>query len=189
VPERDVQECVDEGHRRRNEHDDVVIVSAIEDALNPGGIWRAGIRQYRQGRHRRQQEQQRERTEQLRQSHLGPSLRPKRATVSTGNIPPGWIGSRLKEAGCMRANDPAREGPPAMIGSQDLVVGLVIVLVLFGAKKLPELAGSLGKSMKGQEGRVRGDRGGTGQTADIRFATCRERESKREEDSANLARS
>jgi sec-independent protein translocase protein TatA len=148
VPERDVQECVDEGHRRRNEHDDVVIVSAIEDALNPGGIWRAGIRQYRQGRHRRQQEQQRERTEQLRQSHLGPSLRPKRATVSTGNIPPGWIGSRLKEAGCMRANDPAREGPPAMIGSQDLVVGLVIVLVLFGAKKLPELAGSLGKSMK-----------------------------------------
>ena len=35
-----------------------------------------------------------------------------------------------------------------MIGSQDLVVGLVIVLVLFGAKKLPELAGSIGKSMK-----------------------------------------
>ena len=35
-----------------------------------------------------------------------------------------------------------------MIGSQDLVVGLIIVLVLFGAKKLPELAGSLGKSMK-----------------------------------------
>ncbi len=29
-----------------------------------------------------------------------------------------------------------------MIGSQDLMVGLVIVLVLFGAKKLPELAGS-----------------------------------------------
>jgi sec-independent protein translocase protein TatA len=35
-----------------------------------------------------------------------------------------------------------------MIGSQDLMVGLVIVLVLFGAKKLLELAGSLGKSMK-----------------------------------------
>ncbi len=35
-----------------------------------------------------------------------------------------------------------------MIGSQDLVVGLVIVLVLFGAKKLPELAGSIGKSLK-----------------------------------------
>lgn len=35
-----------------------------------------------------------------------------------------------------------------MIGSQDLVVGLVIVLVLFGAKRLPELAASLGKSMK-----------------------------------------
>ena len=35
-----------------------------------------------------------------------------------------------------------------MIGSQDLIVGLVLVLVLFGAKKLPELAGSIGKSMK-----------------------------------------
>ncbi len=35
-----------------------------------------------------------------------------------------------------------------MIGSQDLLVGLILVLVLFGAKKLPELAGSIGKSMK-----------------------------------------
>jgi sec-independent protein translocase protein TatA len=35
-----------------------------------------------------------------------------------------------------------------MIGTQDLMVGLVIVLFFFGAKKLPDLAGSLGKSMK-----------------------------------------
>lgn len=35
-----------------------------------------------------------------------------------------------------------------MIGSQDMLVGLAIVLLLFGAKKLPELAASLGKSMK-----------------------------------------
>ena len=35
-----------------------------------------------------------------------------------------------------------------MLGPQDLAIGLVIVLVLFGAKRLPELAGSLGKSMK-----------------------------------------
>lgn len=35
-----------------------------------------------------------------------------------------------------------------MIGSQDLIVGLVIAVVLFGAKKLPELAGSVGKSLK-----------------------------------------
>jgi sec-independent protein translocase protein TatA len=41
-----------------------------------------------------------------------------------------------------------QEGRTAMIGSQDLMVGLAIVLVLFGAKKLPELAASLGKSMK-----------------------------------------
>ena len=35
-----------------------------------------------------------------------------------------------------------------MIGSQDLIIGLVIVVVLFGAKKVPELAGSIGKSLK-----------------------------------------
>ena len=35
-----------------------------------------------------------------------------------------------------------------MLGSQDLIVGLVIVVVLFGAKKIPELTGSLGKSLK-----------------------------------------
>lgn len=35
-----------------------------------------------------------------------------------------------------------------MIGSQDLIVGLVIAVVLFGAKRLPELAGSVGKSLK-----------------------------------------
>jgi Sec-independent protein translocase protein TatA len=28
-----------------------------------------------------------------------------------------------------------------LIGSQDLIVGLVIVVVLFGAKKIPDLAG------------------------------------------------
>ena len=39
-------------------------------------------------------------------------------------------------------------GGNAMLGSQDLIVGLVVVLVLFGAKKLPELAGSIGKSLK-----------------------------------------
>jgi len=35
-----------------------------------------------------------------------------------------------------------------LLGSQDLIVGLVIVVVLFGAKKIPELAGSIGKSLK-----------------------------------------
>ncbi|MBI3626401.1 MAG: twin-arginine translocase TatA/TatE family subunit [Candidatus Rokubacteria bacterium] len=35
-----------------------------------------------------------------------------------------------------------------MIGNQDLILGAIIVIVLFGAKKLPELAGALGKSMK-----------------------------------------
>jgi sec-independent protein translocase protein TatA len=36
----------------------------------------------------------------------------------------------------------------AMLGSQDLIIGLVLVLFFFGAKRLPEMASSLGKSMK-----------------------------------------
>jgi sec-independent protein translocase protein TatA len=35
-----------------------------------------------------------------------------------------------------------------MIGSQDVLIGVILLVFLFGAKKLPELAGSLGKSMK-----------------------------------------
>ena len=35
-----------------------------------------------------------------------------------------------------------------MVGYQDLLVGLVLLLLLFGAKRLPELAGSLGKAMQ-----------------------------------------
>jgi sec-independent protein translocase protein TatA len=35
-----------------------------------------------------------------------------------------------------------------MLGTQDLLIGLALVFFLFGAKRLPELAGSLAKSMK-----------------------------------------
>ncbi len=35
-----------------------------------------------------------------------------------------------------------------MIGSQDVIIALVIGLVLFGSKKLPELARGLGQSLK-----------------------------------------
>ncbi len=35
-----------------------------------------------------------------------------------------------------------------MIGSQDLLVGLAIAFFFFGAKRLPEIARSLGTSMK-----------------------------------------
>jgi sec-independent protein translocase protein TatA len=34
------------------------------------------------------------------------------------------------------------------LGTQELMVVLILAFVLFGAKKLPELAGSIGKSMK-----------------------------------------
>jgi sec-independent protein translocase protein TatA len=35
-----------------------------------------------------------------------------------------------------------------MPGPTELIIVLVVILFLFGAKKLPELAGSLGKSAK-----------------------------------------
>jgi len=47
----------------------------------------------------------------------------------------------------------------AMIGSQDLMVGLVIALFFFGAKKLPEIARSVGKSMQEFKKGVPGDAG------------------------------
>jgi len=34
------------------------------------------------------------------------------------------------------------------LGMQELIIILVIVLVLFGAKRLPELAGGIGKAIK-----------------------------------------
>jgi len=34
------------------------------------------------------------------------------------------------------------------LGMQELIIILVIILVLFGAKRLPELAGGIGKAIK-----------------------------------------
>jgi len=44
-----------------------------------------------------------------------------------------------------------------MIGSQDLMIGLVIALFFFGAKRLPEIAKSVGKSMQEFKKGVAGD--------------------------------
>lgn len=41
-----------------------------------------------------------------------------------------------------------RETSMGLPGGGELIVILVIILLLFGAKKLPELAGSMGKSIK-----------------------------------------
>jgi len=45
------------------------------------------------------------------------------------------------------------------IGPMELVVILVILLLLFGAKKLPELARSIGTSAKELKGAMRSDSG------------------------------
>lgn len=34
------------------------------------------------------------------------------------------------------------------LGPTELVIGLIVVLLLFGAKRIPEIAGSFGKSIK-----------------------------------------
>ena len=44
-----------------------------------------------------------------------------------------------------------------MLGTQDLVIGLVLALFFFGAKRLPEMARSLGKSMQEFKKGVAGD--------------------------------
>lgn len=53
-----------------------------------------------------------------------------------------------------------------MIGTYDLVMGLVLVTVLFGAKRLPELARSMGTSMKEfRKGMAEAEHGDNGPTA------------------------
>ncbi len=59
------------------------------------------------------------------------------------------------------------------MGSQELLLILVIVLVLFGGSKLPDLAKSLGKSMKEFK---KGIGGGTRGGADTQTPTRRSRE-------------
>ncbi len=51
-----------------------------------------------------------------------------------------------------------------MIGTQDLILAALVVIVLFGAKRLPELMGALGKSMKEFKKGVSGDAEEPGQS-------------------------
>ena len=62
-----------------------------------------------------------------------------------------------------------------MAGGWEWVIILVIVVLLFGAKKLPELAGSVGRSIKefrkaADDPEAEGDTPATGATADEREA-------------------
>jgi sec-independent protein translocase protein TatA len=47
-----------------------------------------------------------------------------------------------------------------VLGTQDLLIGLVLAAFFFGAKRLPELARSLGQSMTEFKKAVGGDDGG-----------------------------
>jgi len=51
-----------------------------------------------------------------------------------------------------------------MIGTQDLILAALVVIVLFGAKRLPELMGALGKSTKEFKKGVSGDAEEPGQS-------------------------
>ena len=44
------------------------------------------------------------------------------------------------------------------LGMSELIVVLLIVLILFGPKKLPELAGSIGKSVREYKKQLSGKR-------------------------------
>lgn len=47
-----------------------------------------------------------------------------------------------------------------MLGTQDLLVGLVLAAFFYGANRLPELARSLGQSMTDFKKAIAGDDGG-----------------------------
>ena len=52
------------------------------------------------------------------------------------------------------------------IGPMELVIILVILLLLFGAKKLPELARSIGSSAKELKGAMKDDEPASGKKSD-----------------------
>ena len=57
-------------------------------------------------------------------------------------------------------------------GFQELLIVLVIVLLLFGAKRVPELARSLGRSLREfKRGREEGDSAGEDDTSKTKPAT------------------
>ena len=45
----------------------------------------------------------------------------------------------------------------AMLGGQELLILFLIIIVLFGAKRIPELAKGLGQGVRGFRTAVRGD--------------------------------
>src|SRR5262249_54969124 len=67
------------------------------------------------------------------------------ACPSTVVATASWCGVRGRGSGHERAR---REKETAMIGGQSMLMVLGVVLLLFGGKKLPELAGALRKSMR-----------------------------------------
>jgi sec-independent protein translocase protein TatA len=93
----------------------------------------------------------------------------------TGDPTPGlWTdpiaGSRSSPAG--RGPDRLSTPPPSrrkrgtsVIGTQDLLIALVIAVFLFGAKRLPELAGAVGKAMREFRQSAAGDSDESVQTA------------------------
>ena len=74
------------------------------------------------------------------------------------------------------------------VGAPELIIILVIVLVLFGPKRLPQLGKSLGKTMKairdGAEGKMADDEEKTDDDAAKKDATASSKKSDSSEDEA-----
>ena len=74
------------------------------------------------------------------------------------------------------------------VGAPELIIILVIVLVLFGPKRLPQLGKSLGKTMKairdGAEGKMADDEEKTDDDAPKKDATASSKKSDSSEDEA-----
>jgi sec-independent protein translocase protein TatA len=51
---------------------------------------------------------------------------------------------------------PDQENPPMSLGAPELLIVLAVVMLLFGAKKVPDLARSLGQAKREFEAETRG---------------------------------
>ena len=110
----DLQESVDNRTAGREQHDHVIEVSAVVEAPDPGGVWRARVRQRQHGYTRTQQREGQQRA-QARRSHCPVKYHPKTRTVNAicgvlRRLPSRRTKPRSQQFGSRRPN-PRRRTP------------------------------------------------------------------------------